>query len=47
MSEALQETVRLLYGESIYKPSIFPDMIRFESVTWDAQSGFPVRQSLM
>ena len=39
ISEALQEAVRLLYGESAYKPAIFPDIIRLERVTWDPQSG--------
>ncbi len=38
MSEAIQECLRLLSGDSIYKPEAFPDLLRIRS--WHPDRGF-------
>jgi hypothetical protein len=41
VTEALQECVRMLFGESIYKPEVFPQYMRLTSV--DFADGKPRR----
>jgi dihydrolipoamide dehydrogenase len=38
MSEAIQECLRLLTGNSVYKPEAFPDLLRIRS--WDPKRGY-------
>ena len=38
MSEAIQECLRLLTGNSVYKPEAFPDLLRIRS--WDPERGY-------
>lgn len=41
MTEGLQECARLLFGQSIYKPQVFPEYAFVQQVTYDA-SGSPI-----